>query len=756
MLGDVNGDGIIDDNDLALLDTYTNYNLTKAPPLTTTLAYYGSTTVYTNGYSTMLESFANATLVSFQVIDGYYLDGYGDGYGVVLASGTDGVLVASLTDPRLATFTSAAVNFSTITGIGGMKLVIQNVSPTNNYGGFEIVSLDDITDTITIRKIILSGDTFAEMLRADIDGDFHISSNDGYLLQSYLDRYIDPIYTVPYPGPTSDAYLKIGTKFDVIRFTLEQFTDRSDDYTTLGAGRSSGLHPIPDIFTIDGYYPSHNFYTYPSILKFEKQLTWEEYLIVTNSRPKYVPSIFTTQSGFNIFPCSIDGVNCNVYAAQPDFDGGRVDAFVPDNLIIGNGGELQRPDGNFYKVDFELGTIILEIPDGMYGDEHTINILEDFIASTTDDGGLTGLTKLGFPAMRFADCSFATTSALSNDQVRFSVSVQSFSPNTNGLSIDGYYGPIVDGKMGVSIDYATGLLRLNFTNLYEDTILSTLSTKIQVHVFLKKGGFNNQPLFVDSVKMQNMLNLISIFSGVTEGGPSGLVDLESGVTGVLPIIHGGTSMSTVGLSGTVLTSTGTGLTYSYVYDLPYVVEFSLGLPQAHMLPRLDGYGLLDPSFMYKNPVYVYGCAGAFTNGTVSPIVVGAFPFRFDKYILEGLDTIKLEVILETSIVSNAANIQLFNVTTASYVDLIGASPLLTTTATSATFIVSDDIKDALSIGAANYVYEIHLNLTTPSGVDTCTCKMARLVMSYNNPATYGTPLAHSYNFIPWRPTPTPS
>jgi len=132
------------------------------------------------------------------------------------------------------------------------------------------------------------------------------------------------------------------------------------------------------------------------------------------------------------------------------------------------------------------------------------------------------------------------------------------------MSTDGYTGAIVDGKMGVSIDYTTGLLTLNFTNLYQDQVLQTLSTKVQVNVFLKKGGFNNQALFVDSTKVQNMLKLVSIFSGANVGGPSALVNLTADVTSVLPIINGGTGVDTIGISGTVLVSNGTSLSYQFV------------------------------------------------------------------------------------------------------------------------------------------------------------------------------------------------
>lgn len=156
--------------------------------------------------------------------------------------------------------------------------------------------------------------------------------------------------------------------------------------------------------------------------------------------------------------------------------------------------------------------------------------------------------------MRFADCSLVSSAALANDQLRFSVAVQSFSPSTGGTDEDGYSGVIIDGKIGVYMDYTTGLLSLNFTNLYEDVVLQTLNTKIQIQVFLKKGGFNNTPIVINSTQVQNMLQLISVFSGANLGGPSALVDLTTDVTGILPILNGGTGIDSIGISGSVLIS----------------------------------------------------------------------------------------------------------------------------------------------------------------------------------------------------------
>ncbi|CAM6001418.1 unnamed protein product [Sphagnum balticum] len=225
------------------------------------------------------------------------------------------------------------------------------------------------------------------------------------------------------------------------------------------------------------------------------------------------------------------GVTAEVFPAPPSFDPGLINTFIPNNLIIGSGGNFLNEDESFYKVDFEIGTIILEIPDGFFGIERTIDIFGDFVADYTG----AGVTRLGYPALRFSDGTFVQNTALTNSQVQFSASVQSFSPNINGLDPDGYTGAIVDGKIGVSMDYGTGLLTLNFTNLYQDSVLQTLNTKIQVNVFVKKGGFNNVPIFVNSDKVQNMLELISVFSGAgTNGGPIVMVDLATETFGELP------------------------------------------------------------------------------------------------------------------------------------------------------------------------------------------------------------------------------
>lgn len=749
ILGDVDGNGIIDERDLALLNTYLNFNMNVGLPAHTTIVTDGYATSVQNGYQTLTQPFANLFGISFQLWNP------NDGY--VVASGIDGVLVAHPTDPSLAQFTSATLQFNTIVGLSSYKLVIlDNGSNEADWGAWSIVGLDSALDVITLQKIYLTGDVFSQMMRADINGDFAITTADGYLLGSYIDRL--PSTTIPpvtYPAPSTNPYTKIGTRFNVIRLRVEELVDRLDDYTADPINRVATVHPQQDIFTGDGYLASHDYYHFPIQMAFTKQLVWDPALVVTTAHPKLVPSVFTSDVGVTHNVCEIEGIQCNVYPVPQAFDPGKVDFFVPNNLIIGDG-ELQRPDGYYYKVDFEVGTIVLEIPDGLFGSERTIDIMNDFIADYTGNGA----TRLGFPSMRFADCSYVQRDALSKDQIRLSASVQSFSPNTNGLSTDGYTGAIVDGKMGVSIDFETGLLTLNFTNLYQDATLRTLSTKVQVHVFLKKGGFNNEPLFVNATKVQNMLSLISVFSGANDGGPSALVDLGNDVSGILPILNGGTGLNAVGPFGTVLTSNGSGLSYQFINTILNVIPFSVGIPSADKVPKLDGYGFLDPSFMYKQPMYIPIVSGTYSNDGYTPSAIGAFTFRFDSFILEGLDSIKLECILETTNAASVAGIRLYNVNTNTYLQIAGSNTIMTTNAVQATYLVSSDIKSLLSAGATNWVYEVHLRSDPGGGLDTAICKMARLVMTYNNlslnsASEIAPPLAHSYNFVPFLPSPTP-
>lgn len=737
ILGDLDGDGLVTENDLILLNSYVGFNFNISPPLNSVITTVGSNTTFTNGYLNYLSPFSAATGLNFQVVDKYT--------GDIVASSNDGILAPDPQNIRLANFTSANVSFAPILASGTFKLVIDIPTNQENCGGFDIIGNNVTTDVITIRKIFLDEQIMTQLIAADIDGDFAITNNDYILLESKIQQASSPTSNPVYPAPTTDAYDKIGKSFSIIKFSLEQFIDRADDYSSLIIGRPQVTHVLPDIVIADTYLQSHDFYATPVPLLIQKQLTWDESLIVSAGKSKLVPGVFNKLTGFIPVDCNIPGIMCDSYEDKPDFDPGKTDYFVPNDLVIGETGELRRANGDFYRVDFEVGTIILEIPDGMFEEEKTIDIFEDFVYDYTGKG----VTKLGFPALKFADCTTVKSNALGLDQLRFSVAVQSFSPNTNGLSVEGFYGAIVDGKMGVSIDHQSGLLTLNFTNLLQDTVLKTVSTKIQINVFLKKAGFNNKPLFVDSGKIENMLNLIGVFSGANLAGTANFVELESDVSGILPIIHGGTGLDNVGVSGTVLCSVGSGLAYKFLSELDGVIAFSTGEPDADKVVKTDYYGKLDPSLTYKNPVYIYGVSGLYTTTTSSPgVVVGALTFRFDSFILQGVYSIKLEAVLKGS-GGASAELSLECVSPATTIDLVsGSSTVLSSSSTDYTAVFSANLADQLLAGASNYVYV--LKLSSSDGVNSVDCAMARLVITYSNPSAENPP-ANSFNFVPYFP-----
>lgn len=328
LYGDVNGDGIIDSADLELLNSYLNFNMNISPPLVTSITDNGTTAIVENGYETLNTEFVSQTGLSFRVINKIT--------NIIVATGSDGILVANPSDRRLANFASASVDFSSITGLDDNYFVVYSANEGNN-GKFVITELDTTTDALTIQKILLDSGTFEEMLRADIDQDFYISDNDGYLLTSYIERISSVPSTQVYPGPTTDPYDKIGTKFSVLKLKVEKFVDRDDDFPSYSADRNANIHPLQDIFSSDdGYFASHNFLTNPSSILIQRQLAWEDYLVVSNSNPKQVPVIFQNNSGFTRNECLIDGYVCTVYNEPSVFDPGKNDFYIPNNLVIRN------------------------------------------------------------------------------------------------------------------------------------------------------------------------------------------------------------------------------------------------------------------------------------------------------------------------------------------------------------------------------------------------------------------------------------
>lgn len=489
LYGDVDGDGVVTVDDLMLAQELGATTASFQPNLNvmpTHQQYITNTTFFITDHT---------GVISWQVVN--------TNTNTIVGSGSDGLLTANPNNTvdgyNQADFNSPSANFGNlVTNLGGNALVILTSTAPGNIGTFMISDLvpGSIHDII-ITKVFYTSDTILQILRGDVSGDMIFDQTD----YNYISNYIEAV--PPFPPTTSPAN-RVGTPFTAIRFTMEEYVDRNDDYPATATNRATTVHPLPDIF-LDGYtaFAGQNVELHPIPFSIFEQLTWEQTSVVANSNPRQVPCSFNYQAGYTDTSCGVEGVSVSTtYPQIPPFDPGRNDFFVSNNLVINNGGQIIRPDGYLMRMDFELSTIIIEVPTVSF-DGYTVNLLTDFIA----DFSGTGYTRLGYPAMLFADCTRVSMAALMLNQVKFGVSIQSFSPQLDGVDPTCLDGIIVDGTMGVYVDYSTGLLTLNFGNLYQDIVDPTLNTKVEITVYLKKAGWNNVPIFVDSTKAQNVLNI---------------------------------------------------------------------------------------------------------------------------------------------------------------------------------------------------------------------------------------------------------
>lgn len=484
--GDVNGDGLIDLNDIAEIDYITGFNLVQSPPVYSSITIvpgFPDTVTVVNGYEFLSKSSVDSTLVSFHVVNGTASE----------ASSGDGILTTSANEYEY-TFTSTLVNFSLISSISTKKLVIHNSANASNNGSYRILSRTG--NTLLLRKVLYNADNILKCFRSDFTYDYVIDSTDTSILTNYVNKVpFSPTFTPPINNP----YEKIGKNFRVIKLKFEKFEDRTDDYYVDLANRANGssvsIHTPPDMLKEVSVYQSRDFLVTPGAFKLTKLVGWDSSLVLVKYDTKYISTIF---SSLIQAPNPRDGLGNEVYPQLTSAFNNSVDHFIPGNLILG--GEVVRPLGERHKLDFEMATLVLQIPEELKAMERTVNIFDAFVADYENNG----LTRLGYPALRFSDGTFVKTDALSLNQVRFSVSVQSFSPNFTPPSV---WDPTMDGKIGVFMNYQTGDITLDFTNLLIDPGNKTLDTKIQVAIYLKKAGFNNRELFVRSEEMTNLLGL---------------------------------------------------------------------------------------------------------------------------------------------------------------------------------------------------------------------------------------------------------
>lgn len=358
----------------------------------------------------------------------------------------------------------------------------------------------------TQQKIIDGEIETLELLRADVNGDGYVTSEDLDLITNYVNKSINS-----FPIGSSFTHLCLKVQQSVGRFDGYFDCDgyvRLDGYSGLNIVDPDDLS-APELeydgYLVDPMIDSDSIFTSIPFAGTTYQIKplpfWQPFLLALSSDVRLVPAAFTSQEAVVVPECTTPVTfSCeDRNDAAPDFDPGRNDFFVPDHLYIGKG-EILRPDGSNYKVDFEIGTIILQLPQVPLT-ESAINIFDKFVADRGD-----GFTRAGFAAMRYSDCSTVQDEDLLLNRIRFSVSLQSFYPNLDGYSESDGYGIIVDDIIGVHMDSTTGILTLSIKDLSVDPVYLTLVSKIQILVYLKKAGWNNQVLVVDSDQIAGLIS----------------------------------------------------------------------------------------------------------------------------------------------------------------------------------------------------------------------------------------------------------
>lgn len=359
----------------------------------------------------------------------------------------------------------------------------------------------------TQQKIIDGYINTLDLLRADVDGDGYITSNDADLLSQYVNKSINSF--------------PVGSSFTHICFDLQPLTGRYDGYFDCGDGyirvdgTSSNVVPASSlssyVLQYDGYYvpvdvqldPAFSVVPFvPVSYQILPKPFWQDWFINLSSNARLVPAAFTYLD--NPTPPSCDLAVNTVCEEQfnepPVVDVGRNDIFFPNNILIGKG-QILNPDRTHFKQDFEIGTIEIRLPE-IPLNEASINVFEKFIADLGE-----GKTVADYPAMRYADCSTVKLEDLSLNRIKFSVAIQAFYKNLDGYDpgLDGYV-VIEDPTIGVLMDHSTGILTLNASDLAEDTLFKTLVTKITVTAYLKKAGWNNRHLIINSDEVQGLLS----------------------------------------------------------------------------------------------------------------------------------------------------------------------------------------------------------------------------------------------------------
>lgn len=295
------------------------------------------------------------------------------------------------------------------------------------------------------RNAIINGTvTMAQIIRADVNNDIIINALDTQSIQQNISL-----------GSSFDA----GGSFKRAVITVESL-----------------VNPLTTSPNISGSDPSFNTVPFSSVpYDIEFVPIWKENNLIITDLRRFVPKTFTVLDTSNI--------------TGDTQSGGTNTLFVPGDIILG--GELLNIDGSTYSIDFEVNSIVIDLPDGSTQGE--VDIFSNFIKNK----------------MKFSDETLVPQDALDDNQVKVTAAIMSFTKDRDGYdfeSIDGYAA--IHETVSVLYTQSSGLLRVRANNIrYIDT-RPELRTKILLTVYLKKSGFKNSETSVSPTDFSELLTTI--------------------------------------------------------------------------------------------------------------------------------------------------------------------------------------------------------------------------------------------------------
>lgn len=356
--------------------------------------------------------------------------------------------------------------------------------------------------TSTQNKILAGEISTLSLLRGDLDGDGYISSNDVDILTQYLNKEANS-----FPIGSTFQHLILTLQSGVGRYDSYYDCDgyvRLDGYTGLNIVSPENLTPTDLLLT--GYSPLNigteiEFQTVP-FLPVEYRINhfpfWQEYLLQVESKARIVPANYSSNQQTNEYDCSLISALCSEkYFETSNFSVGKNDLYLPDSLILDRG-EILRSNGEHYKVDLEINTIVLYLPVTQIS-SGSINVFEKLIADKGD-----GLTIANYSAMKYSDCSSVGFNDLALGKVKFGIAISSFTTSPDGYFSDGY-DVLIQNYLGLSFDQTTGILTFSAKGLFSDLTIENLISKIMITVYLKKAGWNNLERQVSATELLGLL-----------------------------------------------------------------------------------------------------------------------------------------------------------------------------------------------------------------------------------------------------------